>query len=53
MPTVGLTAHSPGVPKNEALMLGWLANAAMAGDEKAQELLEVAAEHENAEFDEN
>lgn len=42
-----------GVPKNEALMLGWLANAAMAGDEKAQELLEVAAEHENAEFDEN
>ncbi len=42
-----------GVPKNEALMLGWLANAAMAGDEKAQELLEVAAEHENVEFDEN
>lgn len=46
-------ASGIGVPKDEALMLGWLANAAMAGDEKAQELLDVAAEHEKNDFDAN
>lgn len=46
-------AAGVGVPKNEALMLGWLANAAVAGDEKAQELLEVASEDENGNFSEN
>ncbi|MBQ8517395.1 MAG: sel1 repeat family protein [Akkermansia sp.] len=46
-------AAGVGVPKNEALMLGWLANAAVAGDEKAQRLMEMASEDENGNFSEN
>ncbi len=33
-------AAGVGVPKNEGLMLGWLENAAAAGDEKAKKMLE-------------